>query len=340
MSRAVLLPTPCDPFLIKYWLENFKKYYRDEVDKLYVHLNSTIEKEVIQYIQNLLDGDNKINYLYVDHQIEHGEAINQLLNMVTEDHVMLVEDDAYVFKSGIVNYAFKLIEENRYDCVGSKRGSCSIEIMNAAKNKWGLNYEGYGDQGCNFWPCYFFCKTETLKNTDRNFASRAWIKGEKVEALDYVIKDEEVAYSDTFVNTSLQLRAKGLNFGYFNQYHGSPNDISDYENGRNLWDGVAYWTHVGSLSSGVGGVLVNDIGVSLARRKIDLEPKEFNIPNAGVDEWARRLQWWKTFYDNSDDKLPEFKEEYIKAIRRLQVQAKVHDKLIIKRQLAYKELGL
>ena len=49
MSRAVLLPTPCDPFLIKYWLENFSRYYEDNIDKLYVHLNSPIEKEVIDY---------------------------------------------------------------------------------------------------------------------------------------------------------------------------------------------------------------------------------------------------------------------------------------------------
>lgn len=338
-SRAVLLPTPGDPFLLKYWLENYDKYWRTEADHLYIHLNTPIEKEVVKYEIGLFEKYG-VNYKYVDHQIEHGDAINELLDWVQEEYLMLVEDDAYIFTRGTVNACFSSLESGEYDLVGSKRGSCSFEILETAKQKWGLDYTGYGDQGCNFWPCYLFTKTETLKKTDRRFGARAWKRGELVEPLNHIIENEEVANGDTFVNTSLQLRAMGLKILCIPQYHGSPDDLKHYESKENLWDGQSTWTHVGSLSSGVGGVLVNDFGVSLARRKIDLERKEFNLPNAGVDEWARRLQWWKTFYDNSDDSIPEFKEEYIKSIKRLQRKAGVNDKLIIKRQKIYRELGL
>jgi len=341
MSRAVLLPTPCDPFLIKYWLENFSRYYEDDIDSLYVHLNSSIEEEVIDYIKGLLEKHDKIKYVYLDHQIEHGEAINQLLNLVEEDYLMLVEDDAYVFKKGIINYCFQLIESGQYDVVGSKRGSCSFEILEVAKQKWGLDYQGFGDQGCNFFPCFFFSKTQTLRDTDRNFGARGWKKGELVEPLDYVITNEEMAMTDTFVNTSLQLRAKGLNFAYMPQYHGMLEDLDNWQNRRGLWDGKAFWTHAGSLSSGVGGVLVNDIGVPLSKRKIDFKVREFILPPCDKSEWARRIQWWQTFYDNSDvNEIKDFREEYMKALDRLYITSGVHKKEVKLRQLAYMELGL
>lgn len=336
MSRAILLPTPGDPFLLKYWLENYSKYYAGEVDKLYVHLNTPMEKDVVEYEMDLIKKYSGV-CIYKDHQIEHGQAINELLEVCKEDFVVLMEDDCFVFKSEIFNKIFKMVE-TEYDCVGSKRGSCSMEIMDKAKEIWGLDYSGYGDQGCNFWPNLFFTKKEILLNTDRNFGAKGWKTGEIVEPLNMVAPTD--LCGDTFVNTSLQLRAKGYKLGYINQYHGSPNDLMHYEKRENLWDGSATWVHVGSLSSGVGGVLVNDIGVSLARRKIDLVPRDVQLPQSDINEWARRIQWWKTFYDNSDDKLPEFKQEYLKAIKRLQNSVGIHDKLIYKMQLIYKELGL
>ncbi|MBU1110796.1 hypothetical protein KKB83_04215 [Patescibacteria group bacterium] len=337
-SRAVLLPTPCDPFLLKYWLENYAKYYKDEVDKLYVCLNSSIEKEVIEYEQKLLERYGA-SFVYIDHQIEHGDAIKILLEMCKEEYVMLVEDDAYVFKKGHIDSCFKHVEDGEVDCVGSKRGSCAFEILEEAKRKWGVDYEGLGDHGCNFWPCFFFCKTQTLLDTDRHFKAKAWEKGEVVEPLNYVMK--ETGYGDTFVNTSLILRSKGLKFLCLQQYHGSPEDLVHWEKRQYLWNGLSAWTHVGSLSSGVGGVLVDDRGISLSNRKICVEPREFKLAEAHIDEWARRIQWWQTFYDNSDpNEICEFREEYRKALDRIYALSGVHRKTVLKRQKAYKELGL
>lgn len=338
MSRAVLLPTPGDPFLLKYWLEDFSKYYKSEVDKLYVCLNTPIEKEVVEYEQRLLDKYGA-NYIYIDHQIEHGDGIKTLLDMVTEDYLMLVEDDAFVFKTGFVDQCFQLVESGQTDCVGSKRGSCAFEILEEAKKIWGIDYEGAGDQGCNFWPCFFFCKTETLRNTDQHFKAKAWGKGTKIEYLnDYEMK--ETGYGDTFVNTSLQLRYQGKKFVYVPQYHGSPEDLKHYENKQYLWDGKSPWVHCGSLSSGVGGVLVDDQGRPLATRILGIS-RIFILPQAHIDEWARRIQWWQTFYDNSDpNEIIEFREEYRKSLDRLYQESKVHRKTVLRRQLAYRELGL
>jgi hypothetical protein len=338
-SRAVLLPTPGDPLLLHYWLENYRKFYKNEVDKLYVLLNTPIEKPVVDYIQEMLK-EVGADFIYIDHQIEHGDAINRLLDMCKEDFVVLVEDDCYLIRGGKINECFLRLENNEVDAVVGKRNSCDKEISTMASELWHISYEGYGDQGCNFWPNMFFSKKETLLNTDRNFGARQWNKGEMIAPLNHIATHD--CASDTFVNTSLQLRSRGLRFYYENQYHASPNDPDDYHNHFNLWDGNAPWVHIGSLSSGVGGILMDDQGRPLARRMIDgasVNPR--TLPSAGVDEWARRIQMWQTFYDHSDpDKIPEFREEYRKALERLYRLCQVPVKLVTQRQAMYREIGL
>ena len=336
-SRAVLLPTPCDPFLLKYWIDNFKKYYKNEVDKLYVHINSSVEKSVIEYIQEMLD-EVGASYIYKNIQVQHGDCLNELLEMCTEEYVMLVEDDSYVFEKGNINECFEMVESGKVDCVVGKRGSCAIEILERASDLWGIDYNGEGDQGCNFWPNMFFSKRETLLKTDRNFCAKQWNAGDYIPALDYTMK--ETGCGDTFVNTSLQLRAMNLRFHYENQYHASPFDIKDYEEKKNLWDGKASWVHIGSLSSGLSGMLVDDNQVPLVDR-LTGKPRPIELPASIPDEWARRIQMWQTFYDNSNpEKIPEFREEYRKAVDRLYRICGVNPKTVKRRQAMYKELGL
>ena len=162
MSRAVILPTPADPFLLTYWLDLFLKNVMDEIDTLYVHANRELDPRVLSYIEEMFKHP-KIVFKHTNHQVEHGDAIDQILEVVKEDHVMLFEDDCYNFRQGFVNKMFTLLEGNFYDVIGSKRGSCGQEILDASKKKYGLDYSGLGDQGCNFWPSYFFIKTIELR---------------------------------------------------------------------------------------------------------------------------------------------------------------------------------
>src|SRR5690242_15881707 len=155
-SRAALLPFPGDPFLFHYWYKMFTEHWGADVDKLYVYMNSPIGEEVANNLKSLVANDPKVVFHYEPQQIEHGEVINRLLDMCQEEYVMLVEDDCYIWGHGVIAQAFNLVECGKYDIVGSKRGSCGIEILQAAKAKWGLDYEGMGDQGPNFWPNLFF----------------------------------------------------------------------------------------------------------------------------------------------------------------------------------------
>lgn len=343
-SRAALLPFPGDPFLFQYWYGLFKKYWGAEVDKLYVYMNSPIEQDVVDFLKDLVKNDDKVVFHYEPQQIEHGEVINRTLDLVKEEYIMLVEDDCYIWGIGVISQCFNMLECGAKDMVVSKRGSCGMEILKAAKEKWGLEYEGLGDQGPNFWPNLFFSKKELLLKTDRNFGARMWKAGEKIEALDYVCKEDQAG--DTFVNTSLQLRTMVPEdrIHYVPQYHGHPDDIEHWEKRKYLFDGGAKWCHIGSLSTGVGGLIKDDQNRPLTRRLIDPPAGPTVLGNAPttemeLKEYERRVQWWLTFYWSSAPiGIAEFKRLYKEGIDRIVDDFKLNKKRIKRRQQIYSQL--
>lgn len=355
-SRAALLPYPGDPFLLNYWLSFFDKVWGKEVDALYIGLNSPIEENVRDYIYDRIDHsrqltNKKIVVHYQNTMADHGPTINKLLDLVDEQYVMLVEDDGFIFKEGTVNWCFQELERGGYDIVGSKRGSCHEEITHAAFKKWGIQIEGEGDQGPNFWPNFFFSSKELLLKTDRNFAAKAWHKGDYIKELDYTVLSD-VIYGDTFVNTSIQLRGLVLphRIRYVPQYHGHPEDLKHAEENKYLFDGKAPWTHVGSLSSGVGGVLRDEFNRPLDRRTTAIKEDKTVFPATWCQtemekkEWERRLQWFSTFYEfyrPNKVNMVDFYDAYGIAIQQIIKAFGLSVKNIRRRQEVYKErLGI
>lgn len=351
-SRAVILPFPGDPFLLNYWLSLFDKYWGEEIDKLYIYFNSTIEQGMVDYIQSLCASRPTIQLIYNPVQIEHGDAINKTLDLVTEDYVMLIEDDAFIFRSGMIDWCFTQVEEGGYDIVGSKRNSCSTEILKKAKQVFGIPYDGEGDQGPNFWPSFFFCKKDLLLKTNRYFGAKAWKKGEVIEVLDNHVVEDDVIASDTFVWASLQLHAlvPERKILYVPQYHGHPDDLDHFitHYRHSMFGGEAPWCHIGSLSSGVGGLLRDGNNRPLARRTVDQpEPKTVMPPqwcqsDFEKREFERRVQWWLTFYEYAkpNEQIAEFYDLYGKACQQIIQQYKLDAHVIRQRQKIYKTLGL
>lgn len=350
MSRAVILPFPGDPFLLHYWLYYFDNVWSGEIDKLYVHMNSAVENEVVEYVKKLCADRNKVVFIYTDHMLQHGIAINKALDMVTEDKIMLIEDDAFIFKPGMVNYSFEQIESGKYDVVGSKRTSCSPDIVKRTSEVYGV-YDNPGDydNGTNFWPCFFFCQKQLLLKTDRHFQMKTWKNGEVILHLKNYIVDKDMA-GDTFVNTSLQLRSMIPNdrILYIRQYHGSAYDIEDAQKEIWLFDGKAPWTHVGSLSSGVGQTIVDGEGRALETRKSS-NPTRHILPldfycktDAETFEFERRVQFWLTAFENREQgALTDFEEQYGLGLNRMISSYHLSIDRIRERQKIYREkLGM
>jgi hypothetical protein len=345
-ERAVFLPTPGDPFNLNFWLYFFNKYWWSEVDKLYIYLNTPADDRVVDYIKGLIKNDSKIELLYSNNQIQHGDALTEMLVKSKEKYIMFIEDDAIVFKKGEVNKQFRLLESNKADMVVSRRGCCSAEIQKAAETKFDFLTYGLGDRGTGFWPCFFWSKREFLEKTDLDFKAKTWQKGDYIEQLDLTLTD--IGTADTFVWGSIQLQALKPKIAEVPQYHLSTDDFQDYFNNTNVFDGKAAWFHVGSLSSGVHGVLVGSDGKRLNCKNQDTG----NLPGMPVIlqmhrlseaeklEWERRITFWKMFANmyKPEPLLGDYYQEYITAIGRVISQFGLNLSRIEKRVMLFKRL--
>lgn len=336
MKRAILLPTPGDPFLFSFWLHFYEKnLHNSGLYRLLVNFNGTTPVSIVdKEVDWLLSLSSSNKYIYHDHMIDHGAAINELLEITEEPTLMLAEDDCFLLSGEKIDRCFDQIETS-IDIVGSKRGSCGMEILERAKQLWGLDYHGYGDQGCNFWPAMFFIKTEILKSTDRHFGARLWRAGQSIDYLDGYMCTQDQA-GDTFVNTSLQLRnlVSQEKISYIPQHHAHPEDIEHHQRGTHIFEQPVPWVHIGSLSSGLGGVL------DLTKNIDHMIPKT----NMEIQEWERRVQVWQTAWKwtienrDCDQNLLNFAGIYRDALNRVIDTFYLNKKRIARRQEIYQNV--
>ena len=322
MTRAVFLSASGDPFISLLAIKLWQERWRDEVDNFYICLNNHagVPIDVIEEFISRVIKDPKIHLIYHPRGIGNGMPITEMTLIAKEDLVTLLEDDGFIFSSGIVNECFQRIEKDQCDAVGSPRGSCGMEIWEAAKKKYNLDYSGYGDVGPNFWPNFFFCKRSDLLRTDMNFASKTWQAGEYSKELDHTFS--EINHGDTFVWGSTQLRHLGVRFSNVPQYHANPFDIDHAGNYTNLFDGKARWVHGGSLSAGWGGYLSGQI------------PDTSN--DSAKQEIESRVAFWMIASVTSG--FEEFKTQYNNGIIELINNAKLDSERINKKVQMYKNL--
>jgi hypothetical protein len=291
MSRAAFLPSPGDPFVLMHCLKYFKEVWSDEVDRLYICINSDIEEDVVEEVMKDYEWPGKITTIYTKQVMGHGWAINRMMDECNEGYVLLIEDDSIIFKKGWVDSMFKLLEAETYDVIGSPRMSCSPEIAQIAKEKFNLNYEGWGDKGPNFWPCFLFTRKSLLAKTDRKFGNKSWQKGEKLLGVEL----QDTVIGDTFVNTSLQLRSLTPKILEIPQYHCTPDDFDNQKAGKGMFDGKAGYMHFGSLSSGIENTLVDPNGRPLKdRKKLNTTGIKIRKPQTPQEEaeLEKRVMWW------------------------------------------------
>ena len=280
MSRAALLPCLCDPYILKGWLHLYKTVWKNEVDNLYVLLQGYLEVPIMKECERLVEEAGGISFLQMGSMMQHGDGIRFLLENCTEDHVVLLEDDAWIIRPGALDEQFKIIETGKTDIIGSTRTSCSPEIIARCVTVFDLSGEGpeHPISVCpNLWPNFLFAKRDDLLATDRNFNANSWKKGEVLELLgDYVCKED--CGSDTFVWASIQLRAMKKRFMYAHQRHCSSDDLK--RDGLLRVENLP-WVHFGSLSS-----LMNP-GSGLLRdsKHVPIGGQSRNVPNEHYDKY-------------------------------------------------------
>src|SRR6266702_818592 len=288
MTRAVLLPSTGDPFLLRAWLKCFERW-EDEVDKLYICINNReMQSNELGYILDLVTFNPKIHHQEYFLTLDHGPAINKMLDVCQEGAIMLAEDDALIFKKGQVESCFKRIQDNEVDVIGSARVSCAKEIYERAEEVWGTP-----PQAPNFWPNFFFILKKNLLQTDRHFHAKQWVRGDYIKELDLEITDE-ISPADTFVWASIQLRDMNLRAEIVDQYHSRPEDIQDKEQVLGIFDRKCPWVHIGSMS-----------GWQFTLMSATLQPRL-----GSISEWERRAAAWLMVWEDAQEDLPESMQKF------------------------------
>lgn len=326
MSRCAFLSSGGDPFITMFVLKLWKDRWYDEIDKLYINYNnhSSVPKEVVSELLAKVSQDPKVNLIYHPTGIGNGVPITEMIQISHEDHIMLLEDDGFIFTPGVVNRMFQKIESDLTDIVGSERRSCGDEIWDRSKEKYHLDYSGYGDVGPNWWPNFFFCKRSDILKTDMDCGSVAFKAGDYCKELDYTFKD--INYGDTFVWMCMQLRALGLRSQNVPQHHASPDEMGERERGEQNWHPSQQpfeWIHAGSLSSGWNGYLnklLPDVSTEGAMKEIET-----------------RVAFWYICSDEVEG-FDEFKKQYGAGIERLVSECNLDRDRISRKIKLYREL--
>ena len=288
--------------LLCFWF--FEHIWQDEVDKYYICYNAKIDDKVVKFLEKRIANNPKVEWIYFDHGIGNGPPITECLKHCKEDLIMLLEDDGYIFKKGIVDKCFKRIEDGEVDAVGSPRGSCGNEIWEASGKKYNEEYTAYGDVGPNYWPNFLFLKRADLEKTDKDFGSKRWEVGEYSPELDHTFK--EANCGDTFVWACVQLRAMGVRFGKVPQWKAAPFEPYLKEAKQGYWIEEPFgWIHAGSLSSGWNGLLAGQY-----------QPDQ--IDESAKREIETRVAFWTIASDLEPyEEIKEFKENYKQGIENL-----------------------
>jgi len=255
-TRAVLLPTIGDPYRAGIWLSAYRKHMKNEIDNLYVCLNSNADKSITDHVADMYRKEGATVFLHYTHK-GHGFPLVELIEGCKEDLVFLAEDDFYLLASEHMNRWFGMIERGEVDAVGSPRSCCSQEMIKKTIEVFSLT--GLEAQSTNFWPCLYVGKREDLlRIKEREYGAYTHSAGTYISELDWTITKDEPG--DVFVWASVQLRGLGLKF---------------YAEDQGNWIDIIYrkqampWIHTGAGSSSFLNRLVTPDGRPIGRRDCD-----------------------------------------------------------------------
>lgn len=319
-SRAVILPTPCDPYIMQLWLSSFKQWQR-YITKLYVHINTKIDTPVVNFIKNKIESIGG-EVIYTSEWMDHGRAIKDTLATVKEKYCLLLEDDLYVLKPNEINLLFSQVEQGPYDLIGSPRGSASAGLIKKEKEVFKTN-PLLSDE-VNLWPCLIFCASDLLRTTDQHFGPKTFPKGIRIPILDYVPTEDE--NGDTFVWTSIQLLKQNLRIKLINQMRHTTSGYNFYPPACRMTQLIKEpsWIHTGTSSSGIHGLLLDNENRLLGFRENGKSSGIWKLPSPAPDkglhnDYLRRVAFWKLCLDSfriNDTEAKYFNELYETALQK------------------------
>lgn len=280
-SRAILLPSIGDPFLLNLWFSRSYPKFKDEVDHVYLcvdmNQNEKWQYEIKQYI---VDTYSKLPNVSVFFSEKAGltSSFETPFKRCKHTHFAYIQEDAFVYRKGEVARCFEAVESGQVDIVASPMYCYSAILNELMSGATGAKEPYLHNLGFAFWQNFFFSSIDTIRKTNCDFDVKQYRQGEMIPYLNR--EAPETVSLDVMAEISFQLRVMGKRIKYVSQGLGV-NDLCYYPLDVN------FWQHVNSLSS-ITMYLVN----------------ETSLPPVGDEstglktELERRVAWWSVAIEN------------------------------------------
>jgi len=326
MSRAVVVSTSGDPFLLYFWYLSYKKFWREEVDRVYITGSTPAKGEILDSLKFICSLDSKIIFLH--NQVKETKILTipgllaELENaylQAPEDYMGLLEDDLCVFRSKVIDQQFRFLESNQFELVACQRSVGVIELQTHLATK------GYPIDG--IWPSWVFCRTNLLRQISIEWApvlkslpggnvlgATTYPKGTVFAPFDYTLKETFGEEAFGIAGALLGKRVSRV----------LKVDMNSHRMQREHRIAALDWIHFGGLAgdNGIYSVLRNP---DLQSPLLEPAPRYQNVDyisravcSGSTMEWERRAGNFLAFAQAWNlPILKSFHQKYIESIDRL-----------------------
>lgn len=278
---TAIMPSRGDVFNTVLFLKFYKKYWQDTVDNLIIHINSPVEKKVVDFMTYYIEQQQNVKVMYTPHYVDHGGSLTEMVKTIDEGDVLFLEEDTLILNKEFVNNQYAMMLDGSCDAIGVIRGCCNQEIMDKQK-------ELYNCSGYNLAPYFTFCKVSDLKKTDLVFVAKRFPQGSTIEPIDLFCNVDMAG--DTFVWMSIQLRALGLKIIEQWEIDGGTVDYENYCKGTGIFSSDCQRIHHHTLFM---GNLITDDGLVFDSKETSLNKGKWvrnmsdPVNQMQIHAWAR-----------------------------------------------------
>lgn len=274
MKRSILLPAIGDPYLLSLWLFLYKRFFLNEVDEVVVCLdskNGSAElNELNEYLVKWLSKQPKTR-AFISKKVGIVGTFETVLSECRGDVFSIVQEDAFIFKTGQLDYYFKMIENGETDIIGTPMYCYSASLIEQVSKYVPKNlHEFLKNMGLSLWQNFLFAKYSSFLETDREITPTNYDEGQKVPFLDEPL--DSFAVVDLLASVVFQWRKLGKRFFYVDQ------NLSTDIGHMRFFNAPNYWLHVNCLSNVIVSLLSSD--------------EQATVDEATRAEYERRISWW------------------------------------------------
>jgi hypothetical protein len=318
-----------------YWLKIFEAYWADEVDEVYIAVSQPVHPTAFGYTRAVLETNKKIKVILTNKNWP--DSVNEVAKQITGDTVILLHDDTFIFKKGVVDKYASLCEETG-KVVTPTQGIYAppdiIEEMLKKKYPNQLPITGPDTDRKDYsFYCYFtFLPYILFDKTNKDFGDWKVKRGEYSPDLDFTPLTRDLG-ADTNFKFTLDLLRAGADFisipyPRLAYLYNLPDFLKDFDeminNKTEICNPTYGWGHIQTLSYHIGG-LYYDLEFKIETEKIrggKLDPLILNEAHNRFIPAARasilfKLAWIAEFIINGRKEYSGMQKYYNYAVKEL-----------------------